>query len=117
MVVLAFETYSSDSAGGSDGAGSLGGLAKGVSEHCDRLLCFLYTKKSQLLQQLRRGDCGGLRLVNRRTGGSCEVARESLRESPNQSLGVSLVTGSPGRFDLWQVRKLKESTKEGNNIE
>lgn len=41
-----------------------------------------------------------LRLVNRRTGGRFEEHRESLRESPKQSLGSSLVTGSPGRFDL-----------------
>lgn len=38
------QTYSSDSARGSDGAGGLGRLSKGVSEHCDRLLC-LYTQK------------------------------------------------------------------------
>lgn len=47
-----------------------------------------------------------LRLVNRRTGGRFEEHRESLRESPKQSLGSSLVTGSPGRFDHWQHNRM-----------
>lgn len=55
----------------------------------------IHKKRSIALAIEERRLWGGrLRLVNRRSGGGLEEGRESLRESPTEMLGTSLVTGA-----------------------